>query len=440
MKDQLGRDGGMRSPNNLAVNGDPANGTVATWNALEDQPTTQTRTELNAGSSRRPSRRWLIWLVVLVGPFIAVGLYLTWRHATVPRLTERSHALRDQKNWPELATTAERWTRLDAGNAEAWLFRAEAAEGLRDWDGLVRALDGFPRNDARAVPALVQKALVEFERLNRPWDGVRTCDEVLRREPRVLVAHKQTIFFFAVTMQRAEMVRRIRRAIQVSRESPESYVYLVSASWLYSGSMYRHNTHWLENDPENETFRVAQALQVYASEVKDDPARAAEFAHIPSAEQLLERYPHNLELAAYLLKQRIADGDLPRVRELLAAVPPEVADGDARIWRARAWCQDTLGDFAAAEQSLRRAFALDPYWWQVHYQLHDLLRRLGRREESEQFFQIYQLSKELSLEITRMERSADGFNDPSFLRSLLKLAELVGDTPVANALRARIQG
>ena len=280
---------------------------------------------------------------------------------------------------------------------------------------------------------------MEFEQLNRPWDGLRTCDEVLAMEPRVLVAHKQSIFFCAVTLQRAELIRRVRRAVHVRRESPESYVYLVSASWLYSGSMYRHNSHWLEADPNCETFQVAQALEVYASEAKEDPEHAAEFAHIPDAEKLLESYPHNLELLAFFLKRSIVDGDLARVQELLAAVPRNAAEGDPRIWRARAWCQDTLGETAAAEQSLRNALSLDPYWWQLHYQMNDLLRRLGRREEAERFHETYQLAKELSLEVTRMNRTADGFDDPDFFRSLLELAELVRDGDIAEALRNRLK-
>ena len=66
----------------------------------------------------------------------------------------------------------------------------------------------------------------------------------------------------------------VRRAIRLRRESPESYVFLVSASWLYPGSMYRTNTRWLESDPKSETFQVAQAMQVYTSQAKSDPERA----------------------------------------------------------------------------------------------------------------------------------------------------------------------
>lgn len=394
-------------------------------------------------SFRRPWRRirlrwWLLLLLALmVGAPAGRWFYSSWRRESVADFNRACRELSTRQKWRELSELSERWSDIEPARAEPWLYRAGAAEGLEDWAGVVQYLDRVPRDDGRAVGALVRKAVAEFEQLNRPWDGLRTCDEVLELEPRVLIAHKQSIFFDAMTLQRAEMVRRIRRAIEVRRESPESYVYLISASWFYSGSLYRHNTRWLEGDPDDETFQVAQALQVYTSQAKSDLERAADFEHIPPAEELLLKYPHNLELVAYFLNRSITDGDLERVQMLLQAIPRDRADADARFWRARAWCEDALGDLESAERSLRRAFALDPYWWQIHFQLHDLLRRLGRPDESARFLEIYKVSKDLSTAIMTMNRSEEGFDDPEFSRSLLKLAELVGDDEVTAALRQR---
>lgn len=401
---------------------------------------------IDSGLYERPPRRrsyiarrsgWVL-LALLIGLSAAWWFINRWRHETVESYRRQCDRLTVEREWSRLAAVSEKWTRSEPLRADPWLFRAGAAEGRQEWQAVVAYLDRVPRSDPRAVPALIRKAVTEFEQLNRPWEGVRTCDEVLELEPRVLIAHKQTIFFYAMTLQRAEMVRRIRRAIRVRRESPETYIYLVSASWLYSGALYRHNTRWLEGDPDSETFRVAQALQVYTSQAKSDPEHAAEFEHIPAAERLLERYPHNLELIAYFLNRSITDGDLERVQELLQAVPQSLADQDARVWRGRAWCADTLGNSQQAEQYLRRALTIDPYWWQIHFQLHDLLRRAGRAEESAEFLAIYKVSRELSTAIMTMNRSEEGFDDPEFCRSLLKLAELVGDEDVIAALRERV--
>jgi tetratricopeptide (TPR) repeat protein len=380
----------------------------------------------------------LIVLALIVGVPAGGWLFCHFRRESVVALSRQCRDLSAQNNWDELAKVSERWARVDPHQATPWLFRAEAAERLKDWAHVVEYLDRVPRDDSRAIPALARKAVAEFENLNRPLDGMKTCDEALRIDPRLLMAHKQTIFFCAMTLQRAEMVRRIRRAIEVRRESPESYVYLLSASWLYSGSIYRHNTRWLEADPDNEMYLVARALQVYVYEVKSDLAQAAEFEHIPPAEELLQTYPHNLELVAYFLNRTIAEGDVDRVRELLRAVPPELADADARFWRAKAWCEDTDGEARQAERSLRRAFELDPYWWQIHFQLHDLLRRLGRHEESARFFKIYKIAKDLGNEVKTLSQSVESLDDQGFCRSLLELAELIEDDDVAIALRERL--
>ena len=130
--------------------------------------------------------------------------------------------------------------------------------------------------------------------------------------------------------------------------------------------------------------------------MKSDLAQAAEFEHIPPAEELLQRYPHNLELVAYFLNRC----DQPR--EIWTGSVSFLQRGPSGAGRRRmrdsggreAWCEDTDGETAQAERSLRRAFELDRYWWQIHFQLHDLLRRLGRHEESARFFKIYKISKD----------------------------------------------
>lgn len=395
------------------------------------------------GVSSGPSRRRLLWIVVaLTGSVFSAGLgswsWHSWHVRTVDAFHQECRQLSARQDWDRLAEIADRWTQWEPHQAEPWMYRAEAAEGQKDWKRLVDVLSHVPPTDRRAAASWLRKATVEFEYLNRPWEGSRSCDRVLELDPRVLIAHKQSIFFHAMTLQRTELMRRIRRAIRARRESPESYVYLVSASWLYSASLYRHNTHWLESDPTDETFRVAQAMQIYASEAKQDREVAAEFEHIPPAEELLKQYPHNLELVAFFLKLSISEGNRDRVMMLLKQLPPETADRDPRCWVARAWLQELDGDLAAAEQSLQRAYALDPYWWQVHYQLHDLLRRQNRPEESSHYLKIYEVSHDLAVQITRLNRSESGFDDPNFCVSLLKLAQMVDDKEVVAALRERV--
>ncbi|HEY0984294.1 tetratricopeptide repeat protein [Schlesneria sp.] len=382
---------------------------------------------------------WVMLIILLVVPLAYWG-HQVWQAKTVKSLASLCYEASRNSQWDKLAKASERWSYLEPQRAEPWLFRAEAAEEVQDWKLMAKCLGSIPRTDRRAIPSLARKAGLEFEYLNRPWDGLKTCDEIISLDPRVLLAHKQSIFFAAMTLQRAELVKRIRAAIRVRRESPEAYVYLASASWFYGASLYRNNSFWLEGNPDDETFQVARAMQIYMSEAKSNLEEAENYAHIPEATELLQRYPHNLELLAYFINLAIEDGNIDEVSRLLASVPQEAADGDARIWRARAWKADVENDFESALELALRAYAIDPYWWKVHFQIHDICRRLGKAEESQRFFKLYEVSVPLSKMIMEMNRSSEAFDDFQFRTSLMTLAELIEDAEVVTALRSRITG
>ncbi len=386
------------------------------------------------------SRRW--WFLLLVTLIAAAPIGYATRQVMYNRAIaaceQQCQELKIEKNWSELAKVSESWSKIEPDAADPWLYRGEAAEEISDWKSLVQYLDRVPRSDTRAVPALLKKSIVEFEKLNRPFDGAKTCDQVLELNPQVTAAHKQTVFFYMMTLQRREALARIRRAIRLGRESPETYVFLVSASWLNPASLYHNNTIWLESDPESEIFEVARAMPIYYTSAKDDPKQAAAVEHIPTTEKLLEKYPHNPELLSFIISLSITNGDLERVQELVKAFPENLAEKDPRYWRARAWCEEALGDVDQAEKSLRRGFALDPYWWIIHFQLHDLLRRQQRLDEAAYFFKVYKLSKDLSIEITGLNNSPESLDEKKFCRELLVLAELIEDDEVIHTLKRRV--
>ena len=385
-------------------------------------------------------RWWILPLAILIAAAVPIGyLFQTVMHnRAIAAYEQQCQDLKLKKNWTELAKVAESWSKIEPGTADPWLYRGEAAEELSDWKSMIQHLDRIPRTDSRAVPALLKKSIVEFEKLNRPFDGARTCDQVLELNPQVTAAHKQTVFFYMMTLQRKEALRRVRRAIRLSRESPETYVFLVSVSWLNPASLYHNNTIWLESDPESEIFEVARAMPVYTTLAKNDPKHAAVVEHIPTAEKLLEKYPHNPELLSFFISLSISNGELERVQELVQAFPRDIGETDPRYWRARAWCEEALGDVDQAEKSLRRGFALDPYWWVIHFQLHDLLRRQQRLDDAAYFFKVYKLSKDLSTEITSLNKSPESLDEQNFCRKLLVLAVLIEDDEVVNTLKRRV--
>ncbi len=384
--------------------------------------------------------KWQRYLIpVIVIGLVTVGVwYLRQSKSAAREVAAREcRELRTAKQWKRLAEVARRWSEWDAERADPWLYQAEASEEAGDAAKTAEYLSHVPEKDPRAVMAFVHLATLQFEALNRPRDGVMTCERILRIDPRVTQAHSQLIFYTLSTLQRQAMIRLIRDAIRVHRESPESYVFLAGAHWLYPANLYRLNTHWLKSDPGSEMHQVARAMQVYTSNAKTNPERASDFEDVPTAEELLKQYPHNTEVLAYHLENQIEDGDLDAVRKLLDAGDSTTLS-DARFWRAKAWIQDTNGESDLAESSLKRALEIDPYWWKLHFQLMEIYRRQQRSEEFARMSEIYEKSKRLSKIITTLD---DGKSAGTEFYELFEfLADAFGDQLVAKALRFRQQG
>jgi tetratricopeptide (TPR) repeat protein len=374
-------------------------------------------------------RRWAIILGVVLCAFVSFT-YVFWQ----PAWEKTCRRLREKKNWKELARVAERWSRASPHQADPWLFRAEAAHQLNDLSAEVGYLSRMPDGDRRAAATLLGKGRLEEETLNRPWDALRTCDRVLTIDPHSLGAHQYPIYFCAMTLQRRELLRRLRAAIKLRVESPDFYMFLAGASWLIPNGVYQTNSRWLRDDPGNEILQVAQAMHVYRLEVKNRPELAPEFAHIPEPEDLLKRYPDNLELLDYFLDTKINDGDLEGIDEILAVVPEDAAENDPRFLRSRAWILTARGKIDEAEQLLWKGFAIDPYWQSIHYDLSQILRRRGKIQDLQRFLTIHSASRALSMNIIEAQNP----NDPKFLQKMLELAKLVDDHDVVTSLQARL--
>jgi tetratricopeptide (TPR) repeat protein len=170
-------------------------------------------------------RRFYLVLKGLVG-LAVIGLLVAsvgfgpqlWRDWQGQRLERRCRELRDRKDWSQLAALTETWTQSDPGRANAWLFRAEAAEGQGQSVVAADFLFRVPSQDAKSVPAFMQGATILLSKANRPIEGVEALHKLLKREPRVADAHRHLIQYYALTLQRQRLLGQIRFAIENDRE------------------------------------------------------------------------------------------------------------------------------------------------------------------------------------------------------------------------------
>lgn len=327
----------------------------------------------------------------------------------------------------------EQWSALNQRSAEAFLFRADAAQHLGDFASAASLMESVPESDPKALPTYVSLATLQFGPLNRPLDGVKTCERILQIEPRTTSAHQQLITFYAMTCQRERLERQIRFAIKNLREPPQAYVYLFLADTMRIADGQESNERWLKTYPDSELFQVARVMQM--PEPENGIKNSAGSDKYSLADSMLERFPNNLELLAYKLDLSIRRGNVEDVMSILKRLPVE-ADDDSRFWRAKGWLHLNRDEIAKSREALNHAIELYPQDWNARNWLADSLRREGRFDEAEALNEIVLLSRRLRERIT--SAGTDSKVPSEILEDLFEFANRCGDSQVATALDRRL--
>ena len=379
-------------------------------------------------------RRGLAFLMALVLLAWTSYAYGAWMRSVRTSYLLQCRQARDAENWVELQAIAERWTTWDRRNADAWLFRADAAQHCGNFASAAECLKSIPDSDPNYLPALVSLSTLQFNSLNRPLDGVKTCEQLLMKEPRTTAAHQQLIEFYAISLQRRQLEYQIRFAIQSSREPPTSYIYLFLIDTMRLEGAVESNNRWLEQYPDSEVFLVARVLQMPEPDGRvNSESDEDKYALVDS---LFQRFPNNLELLAYKVDSSIGRGNTEALMELLLHLPVE-ADEDPRFWRAKGWLHLTRGEISKAKQALQQAIKLYPLDWKARNWLADALRNEGNLAEADSLHEIVQLSRNLRQRIVSTAKDQHTSNEN--LEALARLAEKSGDLQVAEALKRRLR-
>jgi tetratricopeptide (TPR) repeat protein len=392
-------------------------------------------------------RRWL-WITLTLVTLILIGSgypLLKWYQGEQLEAACRQ-ALR-AKNWEQLATLAARYSDWQSQQAAPWMYRAQAAHELGQIAESADYLDRLPDHDRRTPAALLERATLLFGPLNRPLDAEQTCLRALRLNPSLVDAHRRLIYFYAFTLQRQKMVAQIRKAIEYECDLPETYIYLLSQDWLSFGNAYQENTRWMQSDRDSELFLVARAIYRVTTQgldekpdndtvVVEDDTEGLPY-HRKVLQGYFEKFPQNLELLVFYLRQASNDGDQEQVSQLLAQAPAAAAQ-DNRFWRYQGWLHQARGELAEAEESYRTALKLNPYDHISPHQLAAVLRRRqAAKEEIDELERRYQEGSKLRREILALPDVTKA--PPTLLTRIAEHAVACGESQTAEQLRRRLE-
>ena len=85
------------------------------------------------------------------------------------------------KQWKQLAELASAWAWWQPDNADPWIYWAEAQQQQGHFDEAAGLLDQMPDDHPHTIAALVERSSLLFGPLNRPDEGVKACQRVLKR-------------------------------------------------------------------------------------------------------------------------------------------------------------------------------------------------------------------------------------------------------------------
>lgn len=381
-------------------------------------------------------------VAIAAAPLIRSG----WRDFLRSDLATQCRAASERRRWDDLRTLADHWTEWDSQNAEPWLFRAKAAGGQRDWPTAAESFWRVPDTDARVVPAMIEVSKIAFSHLNDPLKGRAACERILRVDPRAAGAHQQLIWFYAMTLQREPLLKQIRAAIAAQQEPREAYVYYFLVDSFRSSSAVKLNERWLETSPNEELFQVARVLHLQDSEADlpgssvadsdgDQAAPAAGSSKSELVDDLLKRFPHNVELLAFKAQERIAAGDTDGVATLLSQAP-DAATHDNRFWRIQGWLHESNNELDEAAAAYRHALTLHALDWNTMNRLAIVERRRQNIDEVQRLTKCVERTKELRRQLR--ELPAVELVTPAILLELATLARECDDQEIRHALERRL--
>lgn len=395
------------------------------------------------GTDAHTKNKFPWWGVLCVLAILVPSAWYGHKELDARKKAEFKTACRESvaaEDWPGLIETASLWSAWDAEAADAWVYQAQGFQELGEPNRAVELLLRVPNHSEKAEAALLVAANLYFEVLGKPGEAVPILKRLLNLNQTSITAHQRLIFFYAITLQRVEMLAQIRKAIELGAEPPDAYVYQQLASRLTFSNGYQMTQQWLRNDPESELFHVAAAIHLSLArdlaENADDEPLAEKERRFGEVRGLLKQYPQSLPVLRYLLHFAISQNDTDDVGQLLGEVPADGWD-DSVFWHCRGWYHHQFDELDEAEKAYRKSLELYPLDWETWHNFAATLRKLKDLDGAEQAQAIALQGKELRKKIQQLSDARAV--SPEILTEMRDYCVACGDQLTAESLQTRIR-
>lgn len=388
-----------------------------------------------------------IGFVAMIAAFSAKPIYDLWEQRQRKEFRRQESRFRDEcltehdnHDWGQVESIGREWTKWNPGTSDGWLLLGDALQQQGHYAEAVSALLKVPETSHKAVPAFLEASHLQFGIAGQPLEGVETCRQILKLDPQCIEARRRLIFYNAITLQRNEMLAEIRKAIEAQAAPPEAYVYLILADHLMFSNGFELTLRWKTARPDVDLFAVAHAIHMNQTldhaEKKDAESESARDARYKSIRSLLETFPASPQLLRYFLDKAILDAQLTEVGRLLAMLP-EDALNDSLFWRNRGWYLRELGQLEQSAKAYQTSLELHSLDWRARFEMSDVERQLGHKEEAGKLQSVGLRGKELRKQLVQLPNALDV--SPELMKQIELYARLCGDRVVADSIRTQLR-
>jgi tetratricopeptide (TPR) repeat protein len=399
----------------------------------------------HGGGLRKNVILFSIGAVALLAAFATRPLYESWKAQQAAKFRKKEALYRvdclaahNKNDWDKVESIAREWTAWHANTSDGWLLLGDALQQRADYAGAVDALLSVPEESRKAAAAYLEASHILFGPAGQPLKGVEICRRVVDIEPTSVDAWRRLIFFYAITLQRTEMLTEIDNAIRAHGTPPEAYVYLVLADHLMFTNGVELTSRWGAAQPDVDLFSVARSIHLNETldhaESQDAEPQSARDARRKLIEGLLSQFPQNPPLLRYFLNRYVQHGQTEEAGRILAMLPEESAS-DSLFWRFRGWYLSQQGQLEQAAEAYRTSLELHAFDWRARFELSDVERQLGNADEARDLRAVGLMGKDLRKELTQLPNALEV--PPELMQRIELYARRCGDRPIADAIRVQ---